>query len=233
MKKEDIIISGRHLSQAERTILHFQEGGDVDDLDSELWGFLMMHKPKVEAFHQHFLHIIQQDNVAEKKGVVSFVVPTVDKEEKTVEFPVVTERPFKSKQWWIWGETNVGKSTIWRKLIGELGLEGFAMPKTTRNFTAWNDKAYHFAYIDQYKGEHSIQFLNEWLEGSPIQLDDNKYGHREKRFNIPTFVFSNFPPSRVYPQAEAEELRALLGRLEVIHMQGHAKDFAFTPYHQQ
>ena len=158
------------------------------------------------------------------RGEVSFDVLLIAVD--GVRFLAVDKRPFKSKQWWLWGTTNVGKSTIKEKLISELGLLGFVMPKDT-NFQAWNDRAYHFAYVDEYKGHHSIQLLNECLEGARMQLDV-KYGHRDKGVNIPTIILSNFPPERNYPDAQPEEMKALLG-LNVIHMVDHAHDFKFQP----
>jgi len=131
-------------------------------------------------------------------------------------FDLLMELPFKSKQLWIHGPANVGKTTIVRNLM-EHGLRGYQIP-TNEDHASW-DNEYDFAYIDEFKGQLKIQFLNEFLQGSYMRLP-GKYiaGGVVKSKNIPVIILSNFTPGEVYKNKTLQELEPLLERLVVIHL---------------
>jgi len=127
-------------------------------------------------------------------------------------FEIGYPREHKQKQYWIYGPPNTGKTTLALDLMTE-GFKGFQIPENG-DFSAYDD-AYDFAYIDEFNGQLTIQFLNLWLEGAPMWLN-TKGGSISKRKNIPTFIFSNLPPDRVYWKVPQEILNTLLVRLIII-----------------
>lgn len=134
-----------------------------------------------------------------------------------MEYDMLANMPFKSKQFWIWGHANVGKSTFIRKLEAT-GLRGFEIP-TNNDFAEWDDLRYDFAYIDEFKGQLTIQFLNMFLQGSKMRLP-GKYviGGKLKDKNLPIFILSNYTPEEVYHKKSSRDLEPLLTRLKVIEL---------------
>ena len=44
-----------------------------------------------------------------------------------------------------------------------MDFRGYQIPKNGY-YNDWTDDAFDFAYIDEFKGQISITFLNEWLQ---------------------------------------------------------------------
>lgn len=129
-------------------------------------------------------------------------------------FELGFSREFKQKQYWIYGKPNTGKTTFILDIIHS-GFKGYIIP-TNNDHADYDDNAYDFAYIDEFKGSLTIQFLNEFLQGSPMKLNA-KFGSRQKNRNIPVFILSNFPPEEVYQNVGEISMNALLTRIHVIN----------------
>lgn len=147
-----------------------------------------------------------------KQKMLQRPCPLVHTEWKT-SFEVGFSRTFKQKQYWIHGPPNTGKTSFILNLI-QHGFRGFIIP-TNNDFADWDDNAYDFAYIDEFKGALTIQFLNEFLQGSPMRLNA-KFGSRQKNINIPVFILSNFEPAQVFQNVQPVSLNSLLCRIHVI-----------------
>jgi len=134
-----------------------------------------------------------------------------------MEYDLLADMPFKTPQFWIYGPPNTGKSTFITKLE-QAGLKGFEIP-INNDFANWNDELYDFAYIDEFKGQLTIQFLNLFLQGSTMTLP-GKYvaGGRIKKKNLPIFILSNYSPEQVYHKKSVFDLEPLLCRLRVIFL---------------
>lgn len=192
---------------------YLNNGKSYQDLmkDSELGSYLVLHGNKVKAFANDLALIRErEERIASRPGYLHFVI-------NDIEFDILANMPFKSKQFWIWGPPNSGKSTFIRKLE-EAGLRGFDIP-VNNDFAEWDDQKYDFAYIDEFKGQLTIQFLNLFLQGSKMRLP-GKYviGGRIKNRNIPVFILSNYTPEEVYHKKSARDLEPLLTRLRVIEL---------------
>jgi hypothetical protein len=123
----------------------------------------------------------------------------------------------KCKQFWIFGDTDVGK-TWFREtyLEKELGCSGYEIPVDNDDHY-WADKMYDFAFIDEFNGNRTIQFLNKFLEGVD-QYMNNKGSSVWKRKNVPVFLLSNKMPHNVYrnvAQNEPNVFIPFLNRLRV------------------
>lgn len=196
-------------------IYEYLKGGSTyQDLlkNDELGSFLVLHSQKVQRLAHEFQKLQEKEKRnAEKPKYLHFVL-------NDMEYDMLANLPFKSKQFWIWGPPNVGKSTFIMKME-QAGLHGYQIP-TNGDFARWDDDHWDFAYIDEFKGQLTIQFLNEFLQGSKMYLN-GKYvvGGTVKNKNLPVFILSNYLPEEVYHKKSSRDLEPLLARLKVIKLE--------------
>lgn len=154
------------------------------------------------------------------------------------EFDLLKNWNFKEKQFWIYGPPNAGKTTLIRQLK-QYGMKGFEIPKNG-DFANYHDDKFDFAFIDEFKGQLTIQFLNEFLQGEEMHLN-GKYvaGGVRKRKNMPVFILSNFEPTQCFHKVSSTDIQPLLVRLhvfeinspqdyEIILDQDHVMDLGIT-----
>lgn len=125
-------------------------------------------------------------------------------------------RQIKTKQLWLFGAPNIGKSRMF-----SLYLKPFLRQYTVPHhdfYCEYGDDAYDVAILDEYNGWKTITWLNQWLEGTPLVLNQKNKPAYTKQFNIPTVILSNLSPHQVYQKVPPIQLEALLTRLEVIEM---------------
>jgi len=84
-------------------------------------------------------------------------------------------------------------------------------------YCEWDDKAYDLAVLDEYTGCKTIGWLNQWLEGSPLPLDQKNKPCYIKQFNIATIICSNLSPEQVYSKCPPVQHIALNNRLDVLY----------------
>jgi len=118
--------------------------------------------------------------------------------------------PFRTPAIWIYGPTKTGKSSVFLEL--SKSLEGFLLP-FNNDFRFYADNAYDFAYCDEFHGQLTVTFLNEWIQGTPMNLN-TKGSTVRKTHNLTTLICSNYSPFECFPKAR--QLDTLLGRLVVV-----------------
>lgn len=180
-----------------------RSGQSLDQLDEMDPGYFMMNMKRIQEYH--CLHLKKKLRSQEPRPPLIY-----HKWGVCIELGIA--RVHKQKQYWIFGPPDTGKTSLVLDLLQE-GFRGFQIPENN-DFSAY-DGYYDFAYIDEFNGQLTVQFLNKWLEGTPMWLN-TKGGSVEKSKNIPTFIISNLPPDRVYWKCPQEVLTALLARLIII-----------------
>jgi len=195
---------------------YLRTGGTYENMlnDVEIGSFLVLHSNEVKRLAHDFQVLREkEERIKTKPQYCHFII-------NDMEYDMLANMPFKSKQFWIWGNANVGKSTLIRK-FEDTGLRGFEIP-TNNDFAEWDDSRYDFAFIDEFKGQLTIQFLNMFLQGSKMRLP-GKYviGGKLKNRNIPIFILSNYTPEEVYHKKTSRDLEPLLTRLRVIELKSY------------
>lgn len=180
-----------------------RSGLNLDQLDEMDPGYYMMNMKRINEYHQ--LH-------SRKRLKQTPPRPPLVLSKFGHQIEIGLPREHKQKQYWIYGPPDTGKTSMILDLLQE-GFRGFQIPENN-DFSAYDD-LYDFAYIDEFNGQLTIQFLNKWLEGTHQWLN-TKGGSTQKTKNIPTFIISNLPPDRVYWKSNPEIFQALLARLIVI-----------------
>jgi len=127
-------------------------------------------------------------------------------------------RPFKQSQLWLWGPSDMGKTTLRMEL--------------SKHFKAYNvcdedkwwsgfDQSHEIAFFEEFNGSKTLSQMKTFLDGSEIPLAQKGEDPITKDKNIPVIILSNMPPEEVYSKANNEHplsFQALLSRLKVIHV---------------
>lgn len=112
-------------------------------------------------------------------------------------------RPLKQQQLFIYGEKNLGKTTLIEYL--EKFLSVYHIP-TTEDFYDAFDNDYDLCVIDEFRGQKPITWMNQFLDGQKMTLRKKGSQYLKKK-NIPVIILSNYDLKNCYPgilKAEAE-----------------------------
>lgn len=116
---------------------------------------------------------------------------------------------------YIHGSTALGKTTLVSRLAKWLRI--YYIPPDEDNYDAYQDGAYDIAFLDEFKGQKTIQWLNAWLQGHPFPLK-RRFASTLKKDNLPTIIVSNYTLKEVYKKVDDQRLATLERRLTCIHV---------------
>lgn len=121
------------------------------------------------------------------------------------------ERPFKQEQLYIYGQKNLGKTTLVR------WLENFAcvywMPTSEDFYDMYSEDFHDLIVLDEFRGEKRITELNQWLQGSEMNL--RKKGSQSiKRKNLSMIILSNFSPEECYENMLKDESNRVKDKID-------------------
>lgn len=192
-----------------------KEGKTYEDLicDDLLGPYLVTHGAAVKTFLVDYDDMLQKKRKPNEKPKICIL------EIQGKRFNLLKNWDFKEKQFYIFGPPDCGKTTLIMQLE-KVGLRGFEIPKNN-DFARYDDAKFDFAYLDEFKGQVTVQFLNEFLQGSRMTLS-GKYvqGGRVKKKNMPIFILSNYSPNDCYNNKTVFDLQPLLSRLHVFELSG-------------
>lgn len=139
----------------------------------------------------------------------------------------IQPRPHKSRQLWLYGPTNVGKTTLISQLEN-LGVRIYRMPYDGNWFDSYANGAYDLIVMDEYGGSNSLPVhkLNQWLEGAPLPVCRRGQAPVLKTENLPIIVLSNHSPDEVYwkyASGDESKLDPLRGRLTIVPAEGNIR----------
>lgn len=198
----------------------FKKQKTVYQIAEENPGFFLQHQSKVVAMAT-YVNNLQTDFKKEWWGV-----RPVDPTHNFGSFLIAewlmrnmgVERPHKQKQLWIVGKTNMRKTSLCVEL--EKFFKTFWMPYEDKWCEGYSDE-YELCVLDEFSGQKTITFLNNFVEGSPFTIP-NKFGSGiKKRKNVPVIVLSNMWPHEVYHKAAEKnkiQFTAFKERFEIVDL---------------
>lgn len=130
------------------------------------------------------------------------------------------KREYGTKDLFIHGTTKLGKTSLILKLQEFCRI--YLVPLNEDWYDHYNDDDYDLAVMDEFKGHKSIQFLNEWCQGSIMYVKRRGIAGYIKKKHIPTIIVSNYNLSECYGKAVSEHpnclepLKRRLKQVEVI-----------------
>lgn len=119
-------------------------------------------------------------------------------------------RVFKQKQLFIWSDgPDVGKTNLVEQLAKHCSV--FHVPKTAF-VDGYQSDMFDLVVCDEFKAQFTIQFLNEFVQGSKMHLNQKGTGHLKKD-NPPMIFLSNCSLSQCYHKSnETGQFKALASR---------------------
>lgn len=140
------------------------------------------------------------------------------------------DRVPRTKQLYLHGDPNIGKSRTVAQLRQYIRL--WEVPKNTEYYDGYQNGCYHMAYIDEFAGQHTMTWLNSFLDGNPLFLNQ-KYGGVTKTDVLPVMIMSNMTPAEIYQKSlnNQENVKArpsfdaLVSRLIVVNVDEESMEF--------
>lgn len=195
---------------------------DSGDTFEKIWqahpGYAMVHKSQIEAARAWWAVKREADS---KKGIGDVQIP----DDATLSTKVIASwihdncmngrRPFRTPQLYIWGPTRMGKTSLVNQL--RECVNTYDIPPYEDFYDFWEDDIYGLAVFDEFEGQKTIQWMNQWLDGSRVTLR-KKGSQVRKLHNVPTIILSNLSPMEAYHHKGEELLNTFLGRIEIVHV---------------
>lgn len=202
--------------QANEVAIAIRDGGNVSDVESRYPGFFLMNKRKIEEYHGW---------IQRKKAKPQLRWhPLIHKMSYSTETSMIVgwlnsnilkERQLRQKQLYIWGLPGLGKTYLIEKLSERLRV--YFIPREDWE-TDYEDGLYDVAVIDEFKGQKTLQWMNQWLDGQQMRLKQKGVDGGVKRQRIPTIILSNKDPRAVYHNTDIVYVDAFLDRLTVVNV---------------
>jgi len=123
-------------------------------------------------------------------------------------------RVFKQKQLYVCGPPNKGKTHFVEQMKKYLAI--YTLPKS-QYVDGYEEGRFDLVVVDEFKAHFTVQFLNEFLQGSTMYLNQ-KGTHCMKTANIPVIILSNFTLEECYSKKTPVELSALRSRLKIVEI---------------
>lgn len=192
------------------------EGKSLQEINTLLPGYVMINKRKLEEYESW----IQCEKL--KKQKLEWVPPKTegltDANKQIAEWicsNIRQKRAFKAPQLYIHGPRNLGKTSLIEWL--EKYLSVYHMPMGEEFYDLYSDD-YDLVVLDEFKGQKTIQWLNQFLAGSPMNI--RKKGCQSMKYgNLPVVILSNYSLSEIYVKAANDgRLATLECRLQIVEV---------------
>lgn len=205
-----------------------QDGKTIEDVHNEDPGFFLMNKRKIEEYSEW----VKRHKNCNKLEWKEFSQSDIDDCDSASDALIAVwlnnnikkPREFKSKQLYVFGPPNTGKSSLVNKL--EKFLRIYHIPRDEDFYDGYENGMYDLAVLDEFKSSKTMQWMNQWLDGQKFYLRQ-KGKQYLKTDNLPTIVLSNYSLEHNYRKLfERNELGPLLTRFAVVEV----KDFVTLPF---
>lgn len=201
------------------------EGANLDEVEQWDPGYFLMHMRKIMEYQQWKMG--QSIRILNKptKNLQTVVAlegsdPQTPRIARWLTKNLNAFRARRQKQLWIWGPGGIGKSTAVHVLSSYVKIcEIF---KIGQDFIGGYDAEAGLILIDEFKGQFSKQWMNRFLEGGDMMINE-KGTTQWKRGNQPVVIVSNCSPQECYKIPDSSfvpsDFQALMSRVKVVECQ--------------
>jgi len=184
-----------------------KEGKSLLEIDASNPGYFMTNKRKIEEYQAWFAK--KSYKPAKSWTILDLMTLSGNnlKIAKWLNKNLFQQRPYGSKDLFIHGTTQLGKTSLILKLQTYCRI--YLVPLNEDWYDLYNDEDYDVAVIDEFKGHKSIQFLNEWCQGAIMYVKRRGIAGYIKKKHMPTIIISNYSLSECYAKAVSEHSNCL------------------------
>lgn len=200
-------IKGKKAQKNTEIAKMLMDGKNLAEINEHEPGYVMINKKKLEEYGTWVR------TLKARKEKIEYQPPTLDglntedlQIAKWITDNIRSSRQFKQQQLFISGERNRGKTSLIEFL--ERSLSVYHIPHTEDFYDAYDDE-YDLAVLDEFKGQKTLQWMNEFLQGSRMTLRKKGSQHLKVK-NMPVIILSNYSLGECYPKA------AMDGRLTTL-----------------
>lgn len=206
------------------------EGVSIEELIHDHPGFMLQHSKKAEAFQDlcdkmaadeaHFepYHgVVRYSGMGHSTGIVTEWI----REHFGQCMVNGVQRPLKSKNLWLVGPTDVGKTHLWSEVLSKFGPIFLPSYQTTFQ-DDWKDGKFNLIVLDEFNGaDMTCHVLNRLADGQRMTFNRKTRGPTYKKDNVPVLICSNRSPRQVFPNIAKEDpltMDALINRFVVVEI---------------
>ncbi|AXL65942.1 replication-associated protein [Giant house spider associated circular virus 4] len=197
------------------------EGQDAATLLKSMPVFVLGNLKKVQEATAFLANIKQQASLPPLETFLTWVLPAEPEYERNIAFKTVwnelrdnlASKDFGRRQLYLHGPTGIGKSTFLRHLL--MCIRTYILPNEDW-YDHWDNNLFDLSVMEEFKGQKSIQWLNQWLDEAHFYVKRKGVAGLLKTNPIPTILISNFDinSSDVYPNMqESVSIQTLRRRL--------------------
>lgn len=216
---EEFLKQSKQKKSTQFALTVMQHGIDqVNELDP---GFVLMNLHKLQAYQAYVSNLKEKEN---KLSLASYQATYTGTDLSIIG---ITEwlnanlfalgiKKFKSPQLYIYGDPNMGKTTLINNLM-DLGVRVYYLPSESY-YCSYDDDAYDLIVLDEFKAQKKIQELNRWLDGSQFPVARKGTFPFIKKKNLPFIILSNYSVAECYKNTDPHRLAPLDARLLCYHV---------------
>lgn len=129
------------------------------------------------------------------------------------------QMPPKRRHLWVCGESNTGKTSMLRNCMKVWGEDNFFQIPSNNDWIGYDDQ--YYLYMDEYKGQLSVQLLNRICDGGAKM--NVKGGSIQIRYDCQVIILSNYPIDNCYGKCDSVLLDALHNRFIEVKSLGNGE----------
>ncbi len=201
-----------------------RDGKSIEDIEELHPGMVCNNLQKLQRYKKFLVQKKRKNAAKELEKWKTLNIVALDQDFRTLgiwmnnNLGTSTPRPFKMKQLWLWGCSNLGKTSLIMKLRKYFRI--YMVPMDTKTLDDYEDNQYDLIVLDEYKGQKSITWMNGFVQGDFFPIH-RRYVSTVKEKNLPVIVLSNYDISGAYGKVNMfnpERLNSLKNRFEEINV---------------
>ncbi len=201
-----------------------KEGKSLEELDDLHPGMIAQNLSKLRKYEQFLTSKKRKLSSKQLQKWNPIPIQNLDQDFRTLgiwlnnNLHPGSPRHFKQKQLWLWGTTNLGKTSLVMKLMNYFRI--YMIPMDVRHLDDYEDDDYDLLVMDEYKGQKSITWMNGFTQGGHFPIH-RRYSGTIKKKNLPIIVLSNYSVEQAYSKVNMynpERLIPLKTRFEIINV---------------
>ena len=198
---KDIVakVSRSKMSTADKVAIDLSSGASLPQIAADYPGYYLQHSEKIKKLATFYRTLAERQLKRKYPGALVYSgdhVPT-----KLfiawVNSNLFKERPYKTPQLFVYGGTDMRKTSLYRLLKLYCVVYKPTPEMKDFPFNLYDDDLYDLVFIDAFKGNFEIQLLEKFLDGTFVVLN-SKNGFYYKTVNKPVLICANWSLEECY-----------------------------------